>query len=305
MFINTPDNYSSMWGELPFEYNTTDDTDIVVNIYDAGSDELLGVKKFYSSTTAKLDLAPLLFDSMLPVVSAEDEGEVATPTFGFPHIRLEAEESATADLTFTYATSKVEPPLLLTTMPCERLLYSDERDVVVVIAPAGSALSYSLCAEPRDQSASTLSKSGVMASDGGVRSYTLMASDYCIDYTLLTLSFFCDGDLIGEVSYNLIDSAASGYRLAWISSMGSIEHYTFPTVVDRVRMSDGSTKLNLRSAYGLEQEVVALSEIVGAARVWSATLEEGYSSVEVTTEEQYIRQDGALMVANIQIKENG
>ncbi len=304
MFINTPNNFASMWGELNFEYSCTDDTDIVIEIINDVSGDVIAVKKFYSSSSAKINVTPILFNLMLPQPVRAASTSMLLPSSGFPRIRAEVDAEQCSGIYFTYATTDIEAPAMLTTLPTDRLLYSDECDQIAIVAPAATTVTYSLYGMAKGSSSEVIISSSFSSSNGGARNLYLNADEYCQIYDSLRVEFYVDDAVIGSVSYTLSSELSSGYRLAWISSRGSIEHYTFPFVCDETHQSDGATAKTLRSAYGTAAEVEALSEIISSQKVWRVVGDD-YQEVSVLTTEQVIRQDGVLSIANIKILENG
>ncbi len=305
MFINTPENFSSMWSELTFEYSTTEDSDIELTVIDTTTSETLGVKKFYSSSTAKINIAPMLLDSMMPTPVRKSSSILTTSDSGFPSIRVVAQDgSSSGDKIFTYAKEVVATPALLTSQPLERILYPTECDSVAIVAPEGGSLKYQLWAYPRDESAVILLQTGLASVNGGARVFYINADQYAEDYKMVSVELIWGTTTVGIVHYTLEREPTAGYRVAWISSKGSIEHYTFPVVVDKSVDSDAAVSYSLRSAYSTSERHEALSEIISSPKVWRAT-ESGYTQIECTTDELYVRQDGALSIANIKVKENG
>ncbi len=303
MFINIPNNYSSMWGELTFEYNSTLDSDIVITVKDEITEEVVAVKKFYSSTDAKINVAPILFDTMLPTATKMDSG-VTTPTVGFPKISVLAGSDTTDTLTFTYAREAVEPPIVLTTMSSNRLLYPNESDSITVLVAAGATIKSYIEGTPLSEQSAPLYATTISSVDGGVRVITINADDYNDEYSALKVILYADDIAFGEINYTLSSDSAPGYRVAWISSMGSIEHYTFPIIEEQVRMSSGATTISLRSAYGTAQEIDALGDIITSPTIWRVTSQD-YTTVELLTTELATRQSGSLTIANIKLSENG
>lgn len=304
MFINIPNNFASMWGELNFEYSCTDDTDIVIEIINDVTDETIGVKKFYSSSSAKVNVAPLIFDSMLPEATSRTTSGISLPSTGFPRIRVTADSTSSDTLQFTYATEQVQAPSLLTTLPTNRLLYAGESDQVAVAAPKGTALTYKLYCDPISSGTTQYYSSGYGSIDGGARVFTLNADEFNDKYYSATLIFLSDDEEIDRVNYSLSGDSTPGYRVAWLSTQGSIEHYTFPFVAEQSRLSSGGVTKSLRSAYGTAEQIEALSEIVSSSKVWRVD-GQSYTPIEVVTTEQIISKDGALSIANIKILENG
>ncbi|MFR9580605.1 MAG: hypothetical protein SNH80_07895, partial [Rikenellaceae bacterium] len=69
MFINIPDNYSSTSSELLYTYETDDATDLTFEVRVGAEQELVAVKKFYNTTTATLNAAPLVRYYTQPLLS--------------------------------------------------------------------------------------------------------------------------------------------------------------------------------------------------------------------------------------------
>ncbi len=303
MFINIPNNYSSMWGELIYEYNSTDDTNLVVQLRDDMTDEIVAVKKFYSTSDLKLNVAPLLFNSMIPQASYSTSG-VATCERGFPKISLIIGSESSSSRRFTYASGVVEPPLLLTTMPTGRMLSAHQCDSLTILLPEESTFAAAIKCSEIGGDGTMESVATWSSSAGGAICVTINADDYCQFYDQMSVILWCDSTQFAEVNYALSADQAAGYRVAWISTQGSIEHYTFPIIEEQVRLNSGATTYSLRSAYGTAHELEALAEILSSPTIWRAD-EDSYTTIELLTTELTMRSEGALMVANFKISENG
>ncbi|MFI3285026.1 MAG: hypothetical protein R3Y08_00060 [Rikenellaceae bacterium] len=301
MFINIPDNYSSLWGELIFEYNSTLDTDIVMSVVDEFSGETIAVKKFYSSTDAKINITPLLFETMLPQPYFLSSGAVA-PSVGFPKISVNAGGQSSGELLFTYARKGVEPPIMLTTMPTSRLLARGESDYITLIAPSGTTIKYRIEGVGLSADSAPLYQNSITSINGGARQIRIVADEYADEYSSIKVTLLSDDQEFGQVNYAFSELCGASYRVAWISSQGSIEHYTFPVVEEQVRLSSGAIEKSLRSAYGTAQEIDALSEIVSSPTVWRAT-QEGYTKLELLTTQIATRREGTLTIANVKVVE--
>ncbi|MFR3334225.1 MAG: hypothetical protein ACLTSJ_09890 [Alistipes communis] len=106
-------------------------------------------------------------------------------------------------------------------------------------------------------------------------------------------------------------------QLAWRSSAGSIEHYTFPieksvtteTVKDRAYGTDGhltaaartERRTTLVSAYETRAVLEALSEITASPEVWLAE-GGGYTPVDVTTPAAVVHRHAAVNCLEIEIR---
>ncbi|MFI3264000.1 MAG: hypothetical protein SNG38_00285 [Rikenellaceae bacterium] len=304
MFTNIPNNFSSLWGELPYEYNITDSTNFIIEIIESSSRDILGVKKFYSSSSAKLNLAPLLFETMLPDASQLQFSTTITAACGFPAVALSDTQSESERRTFSYARGDVSPYTFLTSMPGNRLLYDGECDIITLLAPSETTLSYSISGIRFSDRETVEISSGDYTFNTDALHHYIVAESYSEEYCALYYTLYEEQEAIATYNYTLMADYTSGYRVAWISSMGSIEHYTFPVIEEQSYLSSGATVKTLRSAYGTATEIEALSEILSSPRVWRVDADE-YTLLEVITTEQQIRCDGALMIATIKVQENG
>lgn len=303
MVINIPSNFSSIYEDLVYEFKYDEESDVVIEINDTRTDEVIGVKKFYSTSTVKLNIAPLIFDSMLPEPQAVTLSGVVDPALGFPRISLTSGSTTTIDRYFTYAKSELAGPALMTTMPQERILNVGERDAIYTIVPVGVKATYKVSATAADGNQVDLEQE-VCSSSDLANIFYLCADQFSSDYNVLRVSFYSGTELQQEINYTLSREPSNGYRVAWISQSGSIEHYTFPTILDQTYLSSGATTKTLRSAYGTAAEIEALSQIISSPKVWRDDYTH-YTQIEVVTTEHVVRENGALSVATIKIKENG
>ncbi len=304
MFINIPNNFSSLWGELIYEYNSTEEKDIVIEILDTESEETLGVKKFYSSSSAQLNLAPILFETALPKSSQLQFSSTITAAYGFPSVSLTDGDSSCETRTFTFADSSISAPATLSSMPENRLLCAGERDIITIVAKEASQLSYTITGtRSSDGESVTLQKSNYSISSQAIQ-HSIVADSYSSTYQAIYYTLYYGSEAIATRNYSLSSEAAAGYRVAWLSKRGSIEHYTFPIIEEQNYLSSGATTRTLRSAYGTAEEVEALSEIISSPCVWRVSGDE-YSAIEILTTEQQIRSLGELMIVTIKVQENG
>ncbi len=293
-----------MWGELNFEYSDSSATDILIEVSDYYTNEDYGVKKFYSTDSAQINIAPMIFDYLLPEPMRYTTLSAGFPSKGFPRIKVSVGDVQCEVRYFTYAKSEMEAPALLTSLPKNRLLYAGECDQLSVLCPVGTYLAYELVGTAREAGGVELNLSGSAIYTGGAGNIYINADLYCQDYSSLTLSIYAGTELIDQVAYTLECEQSNGYRVAWISSYGSIEYYTFPFVDDLTQLSSGAVTKTLRSAYGTAGEVEALSEIITSPKVWHATSDD-FTLIEVLSDELVLRQAGELMITTIKIQENG
>lgn len=126
-----------------------------------------------------------------------------------------------------------------------------------------------------------------------------------------------DAGPCGAVDYTVIPAPQDGVRLAWRSSAGSIEHYTFPvvreTAIDTARQDaygpDGHTaggaaqerRQTLVSAYERPAVLEALAELHASPQCWIARADD-YIPVAVVPETAVIHRHGALSCLEVRLR---
>ncbi len=311
MNISTPENFESLWDGIVYQYSNDDAEDIIVQIYNARSNSLIGVKKFYSATSFKLNIAPLVFETMMPSPQVFATSYLEYPyDRSFPSIYMKFISASTGSIiattetkTFTYSKSGVELPSLITTMPTSRVLNLHETDAFCFVYTSGATAKHHIYATKSDADGGSLEETLYCSESGQAGILYISASDF-LGCSTASITFEVDQTQVGVINYTFSSETPTGYRVAWLSSRGSIEHYTFPIVSEQSYTNQGSTIKSLRSAYGTKAEIEALSEIISSPRVWHFEGEE-YSLIKVLSSEQPIIDQAALSIITIKVEENG
>ena len=126
-----------------------------------------------------------------------------------------------------------------------------------------------------------------------------------------------DAGACGSVAYTVIPAFSGARRLAWRSSAGGIEHYTFPveksesveTIRQRAYGAEGHLVARTRaerrtvlvSAYEPRATLEGLSEVLSSPDVWLAE-DDGYTAVDVVTEKSVLHRHGAVTCLEIEIR---
>ncbi len=305
MFINIPENYSSLRGELIYDYSISEPEDIVIEVKDSDSGELLGVKKFYSTTSASINVAPIILADI-------DSREVVTQanfSTGVGYLRsvtLSVGETSSEERTFTISEQEESLLQFVTTMPKARILGAGECDNLLVLSPKYETLAISIALTPIDDQGEVVSWPFATYGNSLDKVFTVCADNFNSNYQAAVVTLKSNNETFDEIYYLFSDSDENqgGYRIAWLSKRGSIEFYTLPLVSEVLHKSDGSIERQLRSAYGTREEMEALMGILSSERVWGVVDDE-FAEIEVITTESTLLEAGALQLLNLRIKENG
>lgn len=114
----------------------------------------------------------------------------------------------------------------------------------------------------------------------------------------VVVEFIQDGGCVVEVEYVVIDPPRESLRLAWISSRGGVEHYTFPHITARELTSAGSD-VGLKSALEGFDMRRALAEIAQSPKLW-AVVDGEYDEVELVSE--YIEVKPRAELSSVELK---
>lgn len=224
-FTQIPPEYAPLGGELRYTVTTPETATLDLRIADAGNGTLIGAKRFAGVTSASFDAAPYLRRAVAFVPTTGSTGfHMADGRSVAAYIEAQTAQAAgTAPSvhsplrTFLPCRTNVTAPALLTSMPLVRLishgecdeltLFSDEAVTVTVTAQAGT----------------TATAESYRTATGGLHVFRLDTRDFPETETLAV-----DAGACGSVAYTVIPAFSGARRLAWRSSAGGIEHYTFP-----------------------------------------------------------------------------
>lgn len=299
-----PPNYASLRSPLIYTFSDAEARTFDVQIIDVGSDEVVGVKRLTGITQGSVDVAPFLRRNLFFFPKTGSTGFVSAggrTVLG----TIEIDNARAQTRTFVSASEAVVPPALLTTSPPLRTIGRGECEELTICTATPCVVH-------------------VTAYKGAESKQTLHTAPYA-GFTLFWLNTadFPNADVIrldindiGQINYYLT-GLSTGRRLAWRSSVGSVEHYTFPVekeVVDKVEKKEVFTqqgprpmtirserRTTLLSAYEPEKMLKALSEILTSPAVWS--VENGiYIPVIVDSAASGFRHHGTLRNMEIQIR---
>ena len=207
--------------------------------------------------------------------------------------------------TFLAASEAVAPPAILTTMPAARLLPDGASDELTLLTAATQSVTVIA------RSGDTTTAVSYPVSGEGLHLFRLDARDFAGAETLTV-----DAGACGTIHYTLVAAPADGVRLAWRSSAGSVEAYTFPVETtaaveatkSRAYGPDGhiaaarqERRRTLRSAFEVRAVLEALAELTASPEVWLVT-PAGYEAVDVVSERAVVHRHGTLSCLEIEIR---
>ena len=314
IFTQLPQPFASVHRPLTYVFSQIAASELHLRVLDVRSGALLGSKRFHAVGQAAADVAPIVRRALRfrPTAGATGvvRGEDRTVC-----VQLAGEETFSPVRSFTAAAGVPLPPALLTTMPSRRIMAYGESDEITCCIPERHTVTIT-----GDGAASPL-EFRMPADERELTLIRVDTRDFAPETRSISVVVATDGAVVGRIDYTLVASFGAGsVRMAWRSSAGSIEHYTFPVVAGIARRTERTTwrtdrgetvasvrserLVTLRSAFETAAVAEALSEIAAAPQVWRVA-SDGYEPVELLAAEepQALSRHGALCCVEIVLRD--
>ncbi|MFR9580013.1 MAG: hypothetical protein SNH80_04875 [Rikenellaceae bacterium] len=260
----------------------------------------MAVKKFYNTTTATLNAAPLVRYYTQPLLSDFSE-DIYLPQQSCAKVVVSCGEQQSDERFYTTASMKCEYPMLMSSMAIRRAISRGEVDTLLWrVTPNTEAEVVLNCCDFAGEE--TQWSTSIMSDERGVVEFCFNCDNLASDTNMVQVHLKCEGRVIETLIYVIIPKGYGACRLAWISSYGAIEHYTFAKTSQKSHTSDGSTIKSIISAYESRDMVEAIAEIISSPAVWVHDVG-GYKRVNVLTDELVTYRDGIMTLVELKIEE--
>ena len=291
--------------------------DLVVRILETESGEEVGCKRIYSTKRAVVDIAPYIADMdglMLPTKGLSELRAVEAKQY---MIEVEVDDQVVARSEAVWVSSNIVRDevginSIFQTDSCRKIGYGDEDDIrinsgeeglitVDVLADTGESFNYNI------------------QSYSGLALFHLSTAMFDPSVRSIAVGVYFNGDFLQGIEYQIIQSPTDAVRLMWYTSVGTLEHYTFPIVHSRV--VEAAARRRYVSANGYQSsctsverlkigtkrcsqgELQALSTLITAPKVWIEG-EEDYEEVVVADNEAVVYQLGKVGQMSVVIEHN-
>ena len=302
--------FSSVFSDLSYSFSNASEPELFLEIRSVRDGTTLGSKRFYNTSDGTLNIAPIIRKSIRFAPSSGMTG-FYDPESRAASVQLAAGTTFSEVRTFVAAHNTINPPRILTTMPSHRIIAYGESDEITCCIPAQHTVSVT-----SDITAQALTYSAVGGQELTV--FRLNTQSFLPTVSSISVRITTGSQLIGQIDYVVVPANASGCRLAWRSSAGSIEHYTFPvikSVTQKIRKEQVLTDRNgyenfsirnertttLSSAFEPAAVTEALAEIAASPQVWRIDGNK-YEEMDILTEEQTISRHGILASIEISLR---
>lgn len=255
----------------------TTPTNLIVEIIDSSTSEVIATQQLREVTSAKVNIAPYLtkFEEHKPMQN------FCTSILSAPcahyNVRVDGVESEEVVVSVNNVESE-ETPTIISTMPNSRRISRGESDEVLIFSESGIDIGVEITADTGE--VFNLEH----RTTSGANILTISTEDFGANTHTLEVVLYCDGEIFGSLHYQVSPPLKTATRLAWLSDKGSIERYSFPVshklnrsverntvlTTDGIQTSHCRTKevLSLISRYEPSATIAALAQILSSKKVW-------------------------------------
>ncbi len=308
-----PADFTPIPDGLYFGIECSEPSDVEVLVIDAQRDEVVGRKWLYGVSVAQFDIAPYVarFEAIEPIVS----GSSIISSAPIAEYRIEANGCTSETIRVSNNLSLPLSQGVITTAADVRHIAYGEHDELRIISRSGAPIR----AELTTDEGYTLALD--YSSSPGYATLHLATADLPATTRRADLCISCDDMTVREITYHFVPRGGESCRLAWLSTVGSVERYTFPTVsrialrAERTecRSADGGA-FGVRSradsvmlvASGVEcrATIASIAGIISAPMVWIEA-DDRVERVEVLTTEVAAHAFGKPKVMRAEIRRWG
>ncbi|MBR5886301.1 MAG: hypothetical protein IKY93_06575 [Alistipes sp.] len=315
--VSRPEDFTPVRDGVVFVVESQKRSDFVVKIYEVESGEEVGRKRLYSTKRAVVDIAPYVADMAGLFIPTKGLSELRAVDAQQYMIEVEESDVVVARSEAVWVSSNIAKDVvginsIFSTSGCRKMCYGDEDDIrinsgeqglitVDVLADTGESYNYNI------------------QTYSGLALFHLSTAMFGKAVKNLAVGIYFNGDFLQGIEYQIIQSPTDAVRLMWYTSVGTLEHYTFPIVHSRV--VEAAARRRYVSASGYQSsctsverlkigtkrcsqgELQALSTLITAPKVWIEGAED-YEEVVVADNEAVVYQLGKVGQMSVVIEHN-
>lgn len=278
-FTTQPQNLSPVDAGLVYAFDTESDEprDVQVSVIEYDSYETVGRLTLYGVTDGSFDIAPYVrpFMEMRPTM------ERGTALAEAPCYQFVVEIDGVRSRILTVSDNRVDVVAgsWLSTMTEHRRICHGGRDEIRLFCRPGETLDASVVSDDG------MTMNSILEPENGAAVLRIDTRDFPEDAKTLEVRVVCSSRFVRSVYYSFAKRYPDDMRLVWLSSVGTVERYTFPIVrsIERnttrtaVVGADGSRRtvgceseqcIRIVSDFERRGVIEALTDIARSPKVW-------------------------------------
>ncbi len=308
----SPKQYSSVFKPACFTVSGIDTPQCDVQILN-GQNEVLGTKRFRGVTSCRVNAAPY----MRTQIDVDPMGDYFTDVYATERsaeCKIKCGGKVSQPVHMTAATDTAPTFRLLSDIAPARTIGRGQWDELSFITPDAIVdVTVQMYGDGLDAeislSGSTAGKeimTMVVHADDIAEMFAASTGKEPEELEQFTVEIEADGTHVATINYSM-DSPQAGMRLGWVNEYGCMDYFSFPVICSRsvtvqkqkILSADGYTITGLRrdestvvsSGYRKEKEILALSAILSAPKVWRTDGEKPLRMDVATTQVERMRHN--------------
>lgn len=279
-FTTQPQNLSPVDAGLVYAFDTESDEprDVQVSIIEYDSYETVGRQTLCSVTNGSFDIAPYV----RPFMSQRPTMARGTTLIDAQCYQFVVEIDGVRSRILTVSDNRVDVVAgsWLSTMTEHRRICPGERDEIRIFCRPGEML------DARVVSDDGMMMNSLLEPENGAAVLRIDTCDFAEDTRTLEVRIVCSSKFVRTIYYSFAKRYPNDLRLAWLSSVGTVERYTFPIVRSIARNTTRTAVVGAdgkRCTVGCESEqcirivsdferrgvIEALADIARSPKVWT------------------------------------
>ena len=279
--VESPKDFTPRSEGIIFVAESDVETDFMVDIIDAQTDEIVGSKVISGVSRVVIDIAPYVEVQAFTVPKqAHYSSLVDIPAKRYYISVQTTEDSVVSDV--VKVSNNLTLPIvnsLQTVMPRVRMIGYGECDDLRIVVEEGSSIWVDITTDIGEVHSFDIDNCG------GLAQLHIDTSEFDSLSTMIGVSIMVDDSRIAGMEYCIVPRYSGAVRLGWISSLGTIEYFTFPITLSKSVVSERKKifmhrvqgdiisnksfeRITLRSQALSEGVAEALATILTAPKVW-------------------------------------
>ncbi len=239
MQITPPSHYSPVTKPVCFEVECGKSQDFEVDIIDDATDTIIGRKSFIATKCCSIDIVPYIYRDFAVEPILSQKCLIQNSLQRSYHIEIG--DCISPSVRLSTNRREVELPTIVTQMPNHRSMSHDECDQLLLFTDPAVPITVECTASNGESVALELSESQ------GVVDIVVTAAEFGDDVRQIEVFITAGTHRFEPITYSIRNHYGEQRRIAWLSSLGSIERYTFPIIATSRRTAE---RCNYRSVEG-------------------------------------------------------
>ena len=276
-----PRDFTPLERGVVFTVGSTEECDITVEVVDCRTDSVVATKIIRGVESADIDIAPYVANIARPQPSLDPECSLeSVPVAAYYIVASSGVWREPSDRVYlSFNRREVECNTVYSVVPNNRTIGYGESDDICFVAQPDATLYVWINSDSGECRYLDLEKTT------GINQLHIATAEFSAASRELTVEIYGDSGLLQQLHYDVVPYSKGSLRVAWVSTNGMVEWYTFSTTlkksivaerevlftnpnVGQSVLSRSSRCITVRSHALSDEMAELLSTIVASPMVW-------------------------------------